>query len=438
MTLESVITEANPGFLFCLQLILATGIYCLYLKRRAHFIPKAIDVLVIFPLFGYFLDIQPATSSLMVPFEIYIFLIPLLFFLFSCNMREIIFVSIAGMATQHCILLIDELLLYQLLPPMSDLAIRLLEIPTYLFLCLFAYSLLGRRIYREIDIRIRPRSLLLVAAAVLLFTMVLRRMVTDNLGDTYSNTLKIAVDLYGVASCVICLWLLFFANIIDEMKMEQMMMEDLMRMEEQKHSFTEDTIETLNLKCHDLKHQIERLRTGQHEISDQELQDMEQSVTSYMMIAQTGNDVLDDILTEESLCCERYHIQLSCIVDGKCLKDMDSTDLYSLFGNAVDNAVEASRKEPDEDKRRILVKVSANDAYITIHIENNCPSEVKFSGGIPQTDKPDRARHGMGVRSMQYVVGKYDGNLVFNEEDGLFSLNIILPSDLQKAASKNE
>ncbi len=426
MNLEWVITSSNPAVLFCLQLILSTGIYCVFLKRRTLFVVRLFVFLaVLFPL-SFLIDLQLQRVNFTVPFLIWLLLIPILYGLFDASWREVVFVSLAGLATQHCSLLISEMIINQFIQPSAELMQKALMIPFYLCCTVLSFCILGRRIYREIDIQIQARSLLLVAAFIVLFSMVLRRLVVDNIGVDYSMIMKDAIDMYSVMGCVVTLWLLFFANIVDELKRDQLMMEEVMRMEEEKHRYTEDTVEAINIKCHDLKHELERMRTGNTEISDQALQELEESVTDYAKVARTGNDVLDSILTEESLCCQRYHISFRCIADGAQLNFLDSTDLYSLFGNAIDNAIEASRQEPDEEKRTILVKVSRKDAYISIHIENNCPHPVRFVNGLPQTDKKDRSNHGFGVRSMRYIAEKYNGSLVFKQENGLFQVNILL------------
>ncbi len=426
MSFEMIITSSNPAILFCLQLLLSTGIYCIYMKRRSCFVLKGVCCLAVLLAVAYSIDQLLYNVNPLVPFILWLLLIPMLYFLYLGNWREILFISLSGLATQHCSLIISELFLEELLNIREPLLTNSLMIPCYLFMTFLAYCLLARRIYRKIDIKIESRSLLLIAGAIVLFSMVLRRMIIDNLGFDYMDIIKVAIDLYSMLGCAVSLWLLFFANIVDELRLEQVMMEHMMQMEEEKHSFTETAVETINIKCHDLKHELERMRTGQQVISDETLQELEDSVTNYSRIAKTGNDVLDNILTEESLCCERYHIHFRCIVDGAQLNGMDSTDLYSLFGNALDNAIEASRQEPEEDKRSIFLKVTKKGPYIIIHIENNCPCIVQFKDGIPQTDKEDKAHHGYGFRSMQYVVRKYDGSLVPKQENGLFSINIIL------------
>ncbi|MCD8142679.1 MAG: ATP-binding protein [Clostridiales bacterium] len=428
--LELLTSASASAPLFCLQLMAATGIQCVSLKRRPWFPLRLVCAVPVCLVLSQWLDGVDAIFSLgwlqMPPFEIWVLMLPVCLFLFDVTKKEMLFVCLAGMATQHSCIISTELLLRLCLPEATAFVTSLLTIPLYLLLCGLAYLIFARKINREIDIRIRANRLLLVAAATMIFTMVLRRAAVDNLGDSYSLILKGAVDLYGVMGCLVSLWVLFSNNTIDEMRVEQLMMEQVMRMEEEKHRFSQATIDTINLRCHDLKHQLERLQAGDDEISRQALQELADSVTVYSKIAKTGSDVLDSILTQESLRCERYHIHFTCIADGVRLGYMKSTDLYSLFGNAIDNAIEAVQQEPEEEKRVIFLKVAGSGDYISIHLENYCPGQVSFRDGIPQTDKPDREQHGYGMKSMQYVVRKYGGNLVCRQEGQMFYLNILL------------
>ncbi len=427
---EALVTGCSQAVQFCLQLMLATGIQCISLKRRPWFFLRLVCVVPLLLLLSEWLDGMESIAYLgwlqMTPFEIWVLMLPVCCFLFDITLKEMLFVCLAGMATQHSCIISTELILRLCLPEASAFVIDLLAALLYTLLCGVAYLVFARKINREIDIRIRANALLLVAAATMIFTMVLRRAAVDNLGNNYSLMLKGAIDLYGVMGCLVSLWVLFSNNTIDEMRVEQMMMEQVMRMEEEKHRFSQATIDTINLKCHDLKHQLERLQVGGNEISRQELQELADSVTVYSKIARTGSDVLDSILTQESLCCERYHIHFTCMADGSRLRHMKSADLYSLFGNAIDNAIEAVRQEPEEEKRVIFLKVTGSGDYVSIHLENHCPGQVTFRDGIPQTDKADREQHGFGMKSMQYVARKYGGNLVCRQEGEMFYLNILL------------
>ena len=101
----------------------------------------------------------------------------------------------------------------------------------------------------------------------------------------------------------------------------------------------------INHKCHDLKHQISAMRAiTSPEEREKYLREVEDSVQIYDAIVQTGNEVLDTVLTEKSLFCAANNIKINCIVDGRQMDIFEPVDLYTIFGNALDNAIESVRQ----------------------------------------------------------------------------------------------
>ena len=107
-------------------------------------------------------------------------------------------------------------------------------------------------------------------------------------------------------------------------------------------SSSAENVDLINRKCHDLKHQIAALRRiSDRREREESIQALEQSVMIYDSVVKTGNDILDTVLTEKSLLCESRGITLTCVADGDCLDFMDGVDIYTIFGNALDNAIES-------------------------------------------------------------------------------------------------
>ena len=159
------------------------------------------------------------------------------------------------------------------------------------------------------------------------------------------------------------------------------------------------------------------------------LREMEQQVDIYDAAVRTGNEALDVILTEKSLMCERENVTLSCIADGDCIAFMAASDVYSLMGNALDNALEAARRMKDPERRSISLVLRARASMAVLHIENYYAGELRFGHGedLPATTKADAASHGYGMKSMQLVAKKYHGNIHARAADGVFHLNVVLP-----------
>lgn len=102
-------------------------------------------------------------------------------------------------------------------------------------------------------------------------------------------------------------------------------------------------------------------------------------------------------------------------------------DICSLFGNALDNAIECELKQPDKSKRMIHLSLSSQKQFLLLQVENFCPDMPVFRNGLPVTTKPDRENHGFGVKSIQSIARKYGGSTSFQVNNGWFVLKVLLP-----------
>ena len=114
---------------------------------------------------------------------------------------------------------------------------------------------------------------------------------------------------------------------------------------------SKESIELINRKYHDLKHQIAALRAEQDpEKRNEWLDAMEDDIKIYESQNKTGHSVLDTLLTSKSMLCNRHDIHLTCVADGALLQFMDVMDICTIFGNALDNAIECELQIPDKEK----------------------------------------------------------------------------------------
>ena len=116
------------------------------------------------------------------------------------------------------------------------------------------------------------------------------------------------------------------------------------------------------------------------------------------------------------------------MADGKLLDYMHVTDICSIFGNALDNAIEHVILIPDPEKRLIHLTVSAQKGFVFIKIENYCEAEIsKNEEDLITTTKKDSKNHGFGLKSIRTAVEKYDGSVAFGVQQNWFELKILLP-----------
>ena len=249
--------------------------------------------------------------------------------------------------------------------------------------------------------------------------------VVRGLRDSVAYTLGMAYDL---CSCLLLLWLqleqrreLRLATAAAAEQRLRIQMQD-------QYKISRESIDIINRKSHDLKHQVAALRlVTSPEQREAGLLELERAADIYDATVQTGNRVLDTVLTEKSLLCERYHISWTCMADGRLLDFVSPVDLYTLFGNALDNAIEASRQVPDAEMRNVSVTVQKRMGSVFLQIENYFAQPPKQQGGRFFTTKADAANHGYGLESIRQVARRYGGTMSAAAQDGIFTLSVLLP-----------
>ena len=190
----------------------------------------------------------------------------------------------------------------------------------------------------------------------------------------------------------------------------------------------QEAIDIINYKHHDLKHHILALRAEENEKKRNEyLDQMEAEIQAYEAQNKTGHKVLDTLLTAKNLYCMKNDITMTCVVDGTLFAFMDVMDICSIFGNALDNAIECEKKVPEKEKRLIHVSAYSQRNFLIVRIENYCEEDVDFREALPVTTKKNAGNHGYGTKSLRYIVRKYGGEVDFAVQDNWFTVKILIP-----------
>lgn len=195
---------------------------------------------------------------------------------------------------------------------------------------------------------------------------------------------------------------------------------------------SQEVMDIINYKYHDLKHYIMALRAEENqEKREAYLDQMEEEIRNYEIQNKTGNKVLDTLLTSKNFYCMKNHISMTSVVDGTLFDFMDVMDICSIFGNALDNAIECEIKIKNWEKRLIHVSAFSQRNFLFIRFENYCENDVKLDAGLPTTTKGDRQFHGYGLKSLRYTVRKYGGEVDINVQDNWFALKILIPMEMK-------
>ena len=220
--------------------------------------------------------------------------------------------------------------------------------------------------------------------------------------------------------------LTFFAD-EKQLSNEKVLLEQLLKKEAQQYELSKELIESINLKAHDLKHQIRHLNNGEAQINETVLREIEATISDYDAGYKTGNEALDIIITEKSRQGNRSGIRIACVADGEKLSFIEPKDVYSLVGNLLDNAIEATSALPDDEMRTINFSVHEEFGLVHIRTENYFAGAILFDGQLPLTAKSDKQNHGFGTKSIRAIAEKYDGLAEFFTDQNVFVASVVIP-----------
>ncbi len=407
---------------FSITLLLANGIFLLNFERKNFFpIRLGVSICIMF-LATYVLFHFDGT----VVFDCIIFMLILFltFFLiqFCLSVKPALagFVSLAGYSVQF----ITSQIIYLL----SHIVIRIPHpIGNYVFVLIFSfltllgyllfYLFFGKKMNSNIEIQVGKTPLLIFLMLVILVEIILSDIFRI---DRHNNSLEV----FLLILCAFVVFLLQFSTLnIRTLEDEIEVIKELYSKEIEQYKFSHSMMDMINLKYHDIRHQIRDI--GQQAMMSKEvISELEDAVGVYDSLFKTDNVAIDVILAEKSLICQRHHITLSCIVDGKQLNFLKEAEIYSLFGNLLDNAIRAVMDLPVE-MRMISLSVKKENDFITICEYNYFKGDISFSDGLPLTSKKDSSNHGYGTRSVLYTAEKYGGTASFYTDHQIFYANII-------------
>lgn len=229
--------------------------------------------------------------------------------------------------------------------------------------------------------------------------------------------------IFGIATETILLLFLLYAECSDTD------LEEKKPVTKQESDIYLETIEDSYRKnralMHDLKNHIIVLRSlAEQKEYDQLLEytnTLSERVSENLFPVHSGNVVLDALLADKYHTARRNRIFVE-FTSVRYDADFDSSDLCTVIGNLFDNAIAENLKTSCVDDRRISVSIRTTDEYLLIEMKNPLFHELTIKNGLPASDKPDSMHHGIGLRNVRRVCNTYDGELLWNDYDGGFTV----------------
>lgn len=425
--------ESTALFITIPLLIIFCVIYMIPVKRRKHYIRNFCIAVCLFSAVALagakYLSFTPILT-IMVYTGIFLLMVLMVWSVCSVTPSEAAYCAACAYLSEHFTYSMTVLVLYGIFsgfqPGWGTFYIVAIYVCT-ICMCIFFYFLFARNFVYGGRIIVNSVQTLFLMVVTLLGSIILSHISTVLIQND-EPLFFIVTRAYAMLCCITALWAQY--NKAREMAVQEQVMaeQELRRQQTSQYESYQENVELINYKCHDIRQQVAAIRnTGAGTVPEEMLAKVEESVMIYDAYVKTGNEVLDTILTEKNLWCEKQGITMACIVDGKCFGFMDTVDLYAIFGNALTNAIESVSKINDADKRMISVMAFERMNVLFIQFENYYESELIRRGELPETTKSNDGMHGYGLKSIRYSVQKYDGCMTVETEENIFTLRISIP-----------
>ncbi|MDR3192001.1 MAG: GHKL domain-containing protein, partial [Treponema sp.] len=189
-----------------------------------------------------------------------------------------------------------------------------------------------------------------------------------------------------------------------QLQSELKAVESILQRQFTQYQHSRESMDLINRKYHDMKHQIAVIRAEADPAKRAAyLDELDNEIKQHEVQNKTGNGVLDTLLAAQSMICQKNNISLTCVANGALLNFMDVMDICSIFGNALDNAIEGVQTTAEAEKRLIRVALYSQNKFILVCFENYFEGDIKLANGLPVTTKRDKDNHGFGLKSIRYA-----------------------------------
>lgn len=420
------------------ELLLATSVYVFKLRRRNHFWLWLVLCLSCFIGFAYSWSLIPYINSVTsIIFSILFFfiaffgLIGSLMACFKVNIQAAMFLGTAGYAMQHFTYKLIQIVIGSIekgIPSFVNNNYGIYGIyASFVIISLpIFYNMFGKKIHKNETLIIEDSRLLIISIILIICTIILN-LIYESFVKVSNLTLFIVGCLFDMVCCFLTLFIEFEMLKSKEISEAYIQMKTIWESEKKQLEISKENMDYMKILAHDLKHELNESTLL---ISKDKVDELNRRIAAFGNSIKTGNDILDLVIAERTLIVQKENINLSIIADGSVLSNMKQSDCYSLFMNIMDNAIDAVKELP-KDQREISLAVRESMGMILIHEVNPFKGKLNFKDGLPQTTKGDSMYHGLGTKSIKGIVDSYSGDCEISIKDNnIYVLNILLPKNI--------
>ena len=294
------------------------------------------------------------------------------------------------------------------------------------FLIQIAFMLFFSRFMKKHSGGIDAKSLLAISISFFIIEVLAQTItIAFHAGeaDWFNLYIELAAIVVAMLFVILLVYIKSYLYLREQEQRDKMQIAQL----QQQYAYYQDKLkdeERIRSIYHDMKNHLLVLEGSQATDETRKMaQKLRSQIADYENYIHTGNNFLDIIIKDKAEKAREKQIDFSAFIDFGGMDFIEPLDISTLFGNGIDNAIEASEKLPQE-QRVILVKAGKVQDFVSILIENNCSSEEHTDG---HTTKADKFLHGFGISNMKKAAEKYGGTCTTIQGNGKFALKILLP-----------
>ena len=301
-----------------------------------------------------------------------------------------------------------------------------LEVAFSKIVLIFLYYVLINRLIKRTEAAC-SREQYIIYGIMFFYSLVNMLVIVQNFRDGQKSYLS-AVNM----GCIVLadLYLLYYVKMADEKKHYENRVKALEQQAKMQYEYylaqTEKYNQTIRI-LHDVDKHIRAIEnlygTEREHTAGEYAEAIRSTLAPLIPMSYTENPILNILLTDKNAVMQEKGIHSDIKIDNVELSYIEPIDITTIFGNLLDNAIEAAANVDGE--KYIFIKISAYHKMTVVHIENSC-GNVKWKKRMPVSDK-GKGR-GIGLLNVKQSIDKYDGNLQLKQDGNKFVADLFLNS----------
>lgn len=330
---------------------------------------------------------------------------------------------VIGVAEALGVFLIDVIMDIMQITPQSTEIQKSIETAFSKIVLLFLYYVIFSRLWKKSILRTKTQYILYLIMFLYSVVNVLIIAVISN----RENPLVLMV----IVGCTIFanMYLLYFIKFSDERnyyKMQLEMMEQQEKIQYDNYEIQSEKYKEAMTILHDVDKHMKMIEGLYQEDFKREAQNYTNQIREMLQplvpFTYTDNPVLNCLLSDKKRVADRGGISFKIEINEVDINFMKPIDITTLFGNLIDNAIEAAKKCNGEKYIGLCIK--EYNEMISIRIENSVEDSVVVKNG--KIYSSSAKRNGVGLLNIQRCIEDYLGSIIYKYSNQLLVCDIVL------------